>query len=227
MKPLLLDNHLLAVAKPAGAPVQEDASGDESLQQLWQAWLKREFNKPGRVFLAIVHRLDRPVSGVTLFARTSKAAARLSDAWRRGDVQKTYWAVGELAPGAELPGDRGQREEWLLKDRERNTVRAVAPETPGAKRALTRWRLVGRTGRRVAFELEPVTGRSHQLRLACAGLGAPLLGDRKYGGLGALAGGKAVALHARALDFPHPVRDERILAQAPLPRHFPAGFFTD
>ncbi|MBC8328228.1 MAG: RluA family pseudouridine synthase [Planctomycetes bacterium] len=224
MKPLLLDNHLLAVAKPAGIPVQEDASGDESLQQQWQGWLKRELDKPGKVFLAIVHRLDRPVSGVTLFARTTKAASRLSDAWRRGDVQKTYWAVGELAPTApSLPGF-GVREEWLLKDRDRNQVRVVPPDTPGARFARTRWRILGRDGRRVAFELEPLTGRSHQLRLACAGLGAPLLGDLKYGAPVPLPD-RSIALHARALDFPHPTLDERIQVLAPAPSHFPSSFF--
>ncbi len=227
MQPLLIDNHLLAVAKAAGEPVQEDASGDQSLQQRWQAWLKREFHKPGNVFLGIVHRLDRPVSGVLLFARTSKAAGRLADAWRRGVVRKSYWGVGELAPGAELPGEQGELEQWLLKDRERNQVRPVAPGTPGAKLATTRWRLLGRRNRRLALELEPVTGRSHQLRVACAGLGAPLLGDRKYGGAGSLAAGRAVALHARRLEFPHPVREERIALQAPLPGHFPAGLFPD
>jgi 23S rRNA pseudouridine1911/1915/1917 synthase len=228
VKALLLDNHLLALDKPAGVPVQADASGDRSLQQMGQAYLKREFDKPGEVFLAIVHRLDRPVSGVVLFARTSKAASRLSDAWRRGDVRKGYLAVAEVADEARaeaaLAAGSGEREEWLLKDRERNLVRAVAPGTEGARLARTRWRLLGRAGRRVLLGLEPVTGRSHQLRVACARMGLPLLGDLKYGARGPLPD-RSVALHAAVLEVPHPVREERPRISAPPPAGFAAAGF--
>lgn len=224
--PLLLDNHLLAVAKPAGVPVQADASGDDSLQERWKLWLKREFDKPGDVFLAVVHRLDRPVSGVTLFARTSKAAARLAAAWRAGEVRKTYWAVAEAPAGVPPPelAASGERIEWLLKDRERNRVRVVPAGTTGAREARTRWRLLGRAGRRIFLELEPLSGRSHQLRVACAGLGFPLLGDSKYGAPAALPD-RSLALHARALDFPHPTLPERRRVEAPPPPAFAATGF--
>ena len=178
---LLADNHLLAVAKPAGIPTVPDASGDESLLERARAWVKREKEKPGAVYLGVVQRLDRPVSGVVVFARTSKAAARLTAAFRSRAVRKVYHGVAADEPQAEA----GFLEQWLWKDRERNVVRAVAHERPGAQLARTRWRVLARRGagreRRVLLELVPETGRAHQLRVAAASLGCPLLGDLKYG----------------------------------------------
>ncbi|RMH01479.1 MAG: RluA family pseudouridine synthase [Planctomycetota bacterium] len=221
MEPLLLDNHLLAVAKPAGIPVQADRSGDRSLQEEGQVWLKQRFHKPGNVFLALVHRLDRPVSGVVLFARTSKAAARLSAAWREGRVGKRYLAVGRLLPGARLQvGETGELVQHLRKDPARNRVEVVPPATPGSRPARTRWRVLQRVGPVVLFELEPRTGRSHQLRVACAGLGAPLLGDLKYGASRPLPD-RSIALHAASLVFPHPIGGAEIRVEAPLPQGFP------
>ena len=202
---LLADNHLLALAKPAGVPCVPDESGDESLFELAKAWVKREKAKPGAVYLGIVHRLDRPVSGCVVFARTSKGAARLSEAFRSRDVEKLYWGVGAGEPRAEV----GELEQWLWKDEAKNLVRALAGERPGAQLARTRWRVLARAGGRVLFEFRPETGRPHQLRLCAATLGCPLLGDLKYGARTPLAD-KSIALHARALEFPHPTKKERV-----------------
>jgi len=213
---LFADNHVLAVAKPAGLPSVPDDSGDESLFDRAKAWVKREKAKPGAVYLGVVHRLDRPVSGVLVFARTSKAAARLTEAFRSRTVAKTYWGVGAGEPTAA----EGVLEQWLLKDHERNVVRAVAGNRPGAQLARTRWRVLARAGagreRRTLLELVPESGRSHQLRVAAATLGCPLLGDLKYGAARPLAD-KSIALHARALELPHPTRGERLRFECPEP----------
>lgn len=197
---LHVDNHLLVVRKPAGLPTVPDSSGDPSLLDLGKEWLQVEFDKPGNVFLGVVHRLDRPVSGVVCFARTSKAAGRLQPAFAKGCVTKTYWAVTEGKP----PGDSGQVDHWLWKDRARNTVRVVAPETPDAKRARTDWKVLEHRGGRTLLELRPHTGRSHQLRVATSSLGMVLLGDLRYGAERPLED-KSVALHARSLELDHPV----------------------
>ncbi len=206
---LLADNHLLAVAKPPGQPTVPDASGDESLLERARAWVKREKAKPGAVYLGVVHRLDRPVSGVVVFARTSKAAARLTAAFKSRDVHKLYWGVCALAPAVA----EGVVEHWLVKDAQRNVVRVVASERPGALLARTRYRVLARSnvgrGPRVLIELAPETGRPHQLRVALASLGCPLLGDLKYGARAPLSD-KSIALHARELELPHPTRGERV-----------------
>lgn len=210
------DNHLLVVAKPAGIPVVPDESGDESLLDQGRAWVKREYDKPGDVFLGVVHRLDRPVSGVVVFARTSKSARRLTDQFRDRTVHKTYLGVGLGAPVEE----HGTVEAWLRKDRTRNVVERRAREFPEAKRAITRWRVLEREGsgadRRVLYELVPETGRSHQLRVAAASLGTPLLGDLKYGAPEPLSD-RSVALHAVSLEIEHPTRREPLRFEMPPP----------
>lgn len=219
---LLCDNHVLAVAKPAGWPVVPDSSGDRALLDWAKDWVKREYAKPGDVFLGVVHRLDRPVSGVVVFGRTSKGAERLSRAWREGRVHKEYEAWTEPpAPrsrGAALAvGDEGEIEQWLSKDRDRNLVSVVAPNTPGARHASTRFRVLAPGAAGLHLLLEPVTGRSHQLRVACArGLGAPICGDVKYGAREPMAG-RRIALHAARLRFPHPTRDEEVALEWPTP----------
>jgi 23S rRNA pseudouridine1911/1915/1917 synthase len=213
---LLADNHLLAVAKPAGTPCVPDASGDESLLDRARAWVKQEKKKPGAVYLGVVHRLDRPVSGVVLFARTSKAAARLGAAFKTRAVKKVYWAVS----AAEPPAPEGRVEHWLVKDERRNVVSAVASARPGALHAATSYRVLARAGqgraRRVLFELLPETGRPHQLRVAMATLGCVLLGDLKYGARTALAD-RSIALHARELGLAHPTRGERVRVECAPP----------
>ncbi len=213
---LLADNHLLAVAKPAGLPTVPDASGDESLLERAKEWVKREKHKPGAAFLGVVQRLDRPVSGVVVFARTSKAAARLTAAFRSREVEKIYWGVSAAEPSAA----EGLLEQWLLKDHERNVVRALPHEREGAQLARTRWRVLARAGtgreHRVLLELRPETGRPHQLRVAAATLGCALLGDLKYGARSALPD-RSIALHARELELPHPTRGARVRVECAPP----------
>ena len=212
LKVLYVDNHLLMVLKPACLPIVPDSSGDESLLDQARAWVKKEYSKPGNVFLGVVHRLDRPVSGVVCFARTSKAASRLSEAWRSNTVFKTYQGLGV----GDVLEDSGHLTQWLIKDRERNVVRVVTAETTGAKKAETKWKILRREKGKVLFELIPVTGRAHQLRLAAATLGAPLEGDIKYGATKALPD-RSIALHTGELEVPHPTKDDRVAVKAVAP----------
>ncbi len=215
LRVLHCDSHVIVVAKPACLPVVPDDSRDESLLDQAKAWVKREFDKPGAVFLGVVHRLDRPVSGLVVFARTSKAADRLTRQFREREVEKTYWGIVECVPSTRS----GELEQFLLKDGQRNVVSVVDEGTPGAKQALTSYRQLGSKGGACLLELKPHTGRSHQLRLACArGLGAALLGDLKYGADKPLSD-KSIALHARSLSFDHPTRGERLSFTLDPPGH--------
>jgi 23S rRNA pseudouridine1911/1915/1917 synthase len=195
------DNHVLAVAKPAGQPTVPDESGDESLFDVAKEWVRVEFGKPGQAWLGVVHRLDRPVSGVVCFARTSKAAARLSASLRSGECRKLYWGVTEAGPLAQS----GELEQWLVKDEAKNRVRVVGGPGAGARLARTRWTVCERAGGRLLVALEPLSGRAHQLRIGMATLGLPLLGDLKYGARRPLPD-QSIALHARSLWLPSPVR---------------------
>lgn len=210
------DNHIVVVNKPACVPMVPDETGDESLFEAVGDWIQREYQKPGRAFVGVVHRLDRPVSGVVLFARTSKAAKRLTEQFRDHAAEKIYWGLTRRVPDP----PRGEIEQWLRKDRGRNRVHVVAPSSEGSKRARTKWRTLRETGagasRRVLVELRPQTGRSHQLRVASASLGAPLLGDLKYGADKPLMD-KSIGLHARSLGFRHPTRGEELVFQCDPP----------
>lgn len=209
MKPLLevlyWDNHLVVVDKPAGLPTVPDSSGAESLFDRVRTWVQTEFGKPGRAFLGVVHRLDRPVSGVVVFARTSKAAARLSESFKSRTALKIYWGVGQGKPRV----TEGVLDQWLLKDETKNRVRIVSGPREGAKRAITGWKVLETRGDATLYEFEPQTGRPHQLRVCAAALGTPLLGDLKYGARAALPD-RSVALHARTLEIEHPTRGERL-----------------
>lgn len=197
------DNHLLVLAKPAGFACVPDESGDPSLLEWAKGYVKQRHAKPGEVFLGVVHRLDRPVSGVVVFARTSKAAARLSQQMRERAVQKIYWGLVAGTP----PSADARVQQWLLKDEARNLVRAFDSPRHGALESITQLRRLAT----LAFdahpatwlELRPETGRPHQLRLACASLHTPLLGDLKYGATRALPD-RSIALHAHSLSFAHP-----------------------
>ncbi len=205
------DNHVLAVHKPAGLPVVPDESGDQSLLERAKLWIAERHDKPGAVFLGVVHRLDRPVSGLVAYARTSKGAARLSESFRAHAARKTYHAVieGEHARGV------SELEQWLWKDESRNVVLVVPAGRPGAQRALTRLEVLATHGGRSLVRLEPLTGRPHQLRLACATRLAPILGDLKYGARAPLPDAD-IALHASFLAVPHPTKAEPLdLARLP------------
>ena len=197
-----LDNHLLVVAKPSGLLVQGDRTGDADLVTLAKTFLKERFDKPGNVFVGLVHRLDRPTSGVVVLARTSKAAGRLSDQFRRRAVEKRYLAVAE----GRLEG-AGERVDGLLAG-EGGSVQIVPLDTPGSKRAALRWRSVAAEGGRSLIEVDLLTGRKHQIRAQLAALGAPVLGDFRYGSNTPFADGRGIALHAYRLTLEHPTRRE-------------------
>ncbi len=217
---LHLDNHLLAVNKPAGLLVQGDHTGDTDLLTLGKAFLKREFDKPGNVFLGLVHRLDRPVSGVVVLARTSKAASRLSAQFRTRTPDKRYLALVE----GRLTGE-GERVDHLAKtDR---AVRVVRPTHPKAKRAALRWRALGtdrtKSGDLSLVAVELLTGRAHQIRAQLAAMGYPILGDLRYGAQRRFDG-RNLALHAAALTVEHPTRREPVTFSAPPPKTW-HGYF--
>jgi len=217
---LLEDNHCLAVNKVAGRLVQGDVTGDASLYDLVRDYLKVKYQKPGEVYLGLVHRLDRPTSGVVLLARTSKAAARLSEQFRSGTVEKFYLALVEGAG----PPDQGEWRDYLSKDEARNVVHVVAEGTKGGQEALVAYRVLDRSPERTLVELRPKTGRSHQLRVQLASRGFPIVGDVKYGAkvpIHTLKGQPRIALHARVLKFNHPTRREPIELSAPLPADWP------
>jgi 23S rRNA pseudouridine1911/1915/1917 synthase len=214
---LLEDNHCLAVNKPAGLLAQGDETGEPSLVDVARDYLREKYAKPGNVFVGLVHRLDRPTSGVVLLARTSKGAERLSRQFREGTVRKVYRAVVEGVPDAEA----GEWEDQLLKDEARNVVQVVER---GGQQARLAYRVIERQGAFTTVELMPTTGRSHQLRVQLSSRGLPIVGDKKYGArstLLALDGRPRVALHAFELTFNHPTRPEAITVTAPLPRDWP------
>ncbi|MEM1041250.1 MAG: RNA pseudouridine synthase [Bacteroidota bacterium] len=219
---LYLDNHLLAVSKPAGLLVQEDYTGDADLLTLGKAHLKNKFDKLGNVFLGLVHRLDRPVSGVLVLARTSKSASRLSDQFRRRTPQKRYLALVE----GRLTG-QGSREDWLAKiDRH---VRVVKPGHPQGKRAELRWQALAsnrtKSGAVSLVEVELLTGRAHQIRVQLAALGYPILGDLRYGAKREFDG-RNLALHSYRLTVEHPTKREPMSFSA-LPPSTWDGYFDD
>jgi 23S rRNA pseudouridine1911/1915/1917 synthase len=205
------DNHLLVVNKPAGLLTMGDRTGAPTLLELAKAYIKNKYAKPGNVFLGVVHRLDRPVSGVVIFARTSKAAARLSEQFRARTVEKTYVALvdGEVEPCS------GTLTHWLVKDRRTNRVSTTPAKHAGAQECRLDYCRLRRVGSRTLLEIMPHTGRSHQIRVQLSAAGWPIAGDAKYGGKGGWEDG--IALHARGVTFDHPTRHEPVTVTAPLP----------
>lgn len=220
MIPILYeDNHCLVLDKPAGLLSQGDETGDVSVVDLAREDLKRRYNKPGNVFVGLVHRLDRPVSGVILLAKTSKGASRLSEQFRSRSTEKNYLAVVEGVPDR----PEGEWVDVLVKDPRNNTVRVVHGEAEGDLATLE-YRLIEAYGERSLIELRPTTGRGHQLRVQLASRGLPIVGDRKYGArsvLKALDGGFRIALHAYELKFNLPTREERITVRSEPPADWP------
>ncbi|MFO0945947.1 MAG: RluA family pseudouridine synthase [Planctomycetota bacterium] len=226
---LFEDNHLLAISKPAGLLVQGDATGDPTLLDLATEYRRKRENKPGNVYLGLVHRLDRPVSGVVLLAKTSKAASRLSAQFRDNQVEKIYWAV--IDPPKNANETRGIWKDWLAKDNQTNRVRLMNKTTEipaGAQEAITEWQVLRQSRRHWLVELSPHTGRSHQLRVHCSAHLAPIHGDRKYGSTHPF--GNALALHACLLTIEHPTLRTPISFLAPVPRSwqdFPCDFASE
>jgi 23S rRNA pseudouridine1911/1915/1917 synthase len=223
MNPYVLheDNHCVAVFKPAGMPTQGDESGKMSVVDWVREDLRVRHQKPGNVFVGLVHRLDQPVSGVVLLGRTSKGAARLSEQFREGNVKKVYWVIVE----GKIEEAEGEWDDWLAKDAKENFVRVAQPGEPGAKEASLGYRTLDTlAGGRTWLEVEPRTGRGHQIRVQLASRGFPIVGDRKYGAVTSARaedGGFRIALHARELTFRHPTREEAIEVSAPLPPDWP------
>ncbi len=206
------DNHLLAVNKPAGLPTMGVESDRASLIVAAKQYIKHKYQKPGNVYLGIVSRLDAPVTGVVLIARTSKAAARLSEQFRERDVQKRYWALVERRP---VP-PAGSWTDWIRKDERHRKVLLSQAGVPGAQEAILSYRTVNGARGTVHLEIELKTGRKHQIRVQLAGHNLPVLGDRKYGSKVMFQPG--IALHARELVFKHPTRKSPMQLVAPLPR---------
>lgn len=209
---LFEDNHLIALSKRAGDIVQVDETGDKPLDEQVKTYLAHKYNKPGTAFLGVVHRLDRPVSGVILFAKTSKALERMNAAFKNREVKKTYWAVVRNKPAK----SSGTLVHWLVKDPSKNVVKPYPAEVPGSQRAELSYRLLGELGGYYLIEVDPLTGRSHQIRVQLSTLGCPIVGDNKYGyPRGSRKG--SICLHARRLQFLHPVKKEPVNIFAKLP----------
>ena len=206
------DNHLIALNKPTGILVQGDETGDKPLVEIVKDYIKQKLQKPGAVFLGVVHRLDRPVSGVVVFARTSKALSRMNELFRSRETKKIYWAITNQKPAKK----EGNLVHWLLKDEKKNKTTSFIRETPGALKSELTFKLLDARSGMFLLEIQPLTGRSHQIRAQLASMGCPILGDLKYGSQTA-TGDSSIALHARSLQFIHPVKKESLCLEAPVP----------
>lgn len=211
---LFEDNHLVAVNKRPGVLVQGDVTGDVPLSELVKEYIKKKYNKPGAVFLGVVHRLDRPVSGVVVFARTSKSLERMNELFRNRETQKIYHAVVHGKPA--VPS--GTLVHWLVKDETRNKTTAYKKENKDGLRSELSYKVVGNSGGRSLLEVHPVTGRPHQIRVQLSTLGCPIVGDVKYGADEPNDDG-SICLHASRLHFVHPVRKEGITLEAAFPEN--------
>ena len=206
------DNHLLVMNKLPGEIVQGDKTGDESLGETLQAWIKERDGKPGSVFLGVPHRLDRPVSGVALFAKTSKALERINEMLRERAIQKKYWAITLQKPNPE----KGLLKHYLIRNEKQNKSYASLLPKPGAKEALLKYQYVGCSHNYFFVEVELLTGRHHQIRAQLSAIGCPIKGDLKYGAPRSNPDA-GICLHARSLSFIHPVKKEKITIVAPPP----------
>ena len=206
------DNHIIIVSKESGEIVQGDKTGDVPLSETVKTYIKEKYAKPGAVFLGVVHRLDRPVSGLVVFARTSKALSRLNDMFRNGEVHKTYWAIVQQRP----PQDEGTLEHWLVRNEQQNKSYAYDREKPQAKRAVLKYRLIGQSERYYLLEVQLLTGRHHQIRCQLSAMGCPIRGDLKYGARRSNPDG-SISLLARRVEFVHPVSKQPICVESPLP----------
>lgn len=210
------DNHLLVINKTAGQLVQGDKTGDLSLLDLIKDFIKIRDNKPGNVFLGLVHRIDRPTSGLVIYAKTSKALSRLTQMVKNREIKKTYWAI---VPKVEIP--REQRLRHYLQKNEKNNKATVFPKiTEGAKEAILNYRIIKTLDNFQLLEVDLETGRHHQIRAQLSKIGAPIKGDLKYGAARSNPDG-GIHLHARNLEFIHPVTNENIIITAPVPGNDP------
>ncbi|MGL4228043.1 MAG: RluA family pseudouridine synthase [Tannerellaceae bacterium] len=212
MEVIYEDNHIIAVNKTCSEIVQGDKTGDKPLSDIVKDWLKVKYNKPGNVFVGVTHRLDRPVSGLVLFAKTSKALTRLNEMFREGGVKKTYWAIVRNRP----PQEEGELVHYLVKNEKQNKSYAYPTEKPQSKKAILHYKLIASSDNYHLLEVDLKTGRHHQIRCQLAKMGCPIKGDLKYGFDRSNKDG-GISLHSRRASFIHPVSKEQIDIVAPVP----------
>lgn len=206
------DNHIIIVYKESGEIVQGDKTGDKPLSETVKDYIKAKYDKPSNVFLGVVHRLDRPVAGLVIFARTSKALTRLNAMFKNGDIHKTYWAITKNTP----PSVEATLTNWLTRNEKQNKSYAYDREVPGGKKAVLTYRVIGHTDNYQLLEVHLMTGRHHQIRCQLAHMGCPIKGDLKYGAKRSNPDG-SIALLSHAVDFIHPVSHQAIRLVSPLP----------
>ncbi len=210
------DNHLIIVYKESGEIVQGDKTGDTPLSDVVKAYIKEKYAKPGAVFLGVVHRLDRPVAGLVVFARTSKALSRLNDMFRNGEVHKTYWAIVEKRNTVPQPTEFTTISHWLVRNEKQNKSYAYDHEVPQSKKAVLKYRQIGQLDHYLLLEVQLLTGRHHQIRCQLSTAVAPIKGDLKYGARRSNPDG-SISLVARKIAFVHPVSKQSIVVESPLP----------
>lgn len=206
------DNHIIIVNKTASEIVQGDKTGDVPLSETVKQYLKEKYHKPGNVFIGVTHRLDRPVSGLVVFAKTSKALSRLNEMFKNSEVKKTYWAIVKQTPAE----TEGELVNYLVRNEKQNKSYAYDSEKPGSKKAILHYRLIARSDNYSLLEVDLKTGRHHQIRCQLAKMGCPIKGDLKYGFPRSNPDG-SICLHARRVRFVHPVSKELIDVVAPVP----------
>lgn len=219
MTPLYEDNHIIIVNKAPGEIVQGDKTGDKPLSETIKEYLKTKYNKPGNVFCGVVHRIDRPVGGVVIFAKTSKALSRLNEMLRKGELHKTYWALVEGHPDKE----EATLTDYLVSDGRLNKTFVSDEKNPEAKKSVLKYRTVARGDNYTLLEVNLLTGRKHQIRCQLAAVGHPIKGDLKYGAKRSNRDG-GISLLARKIEFCHPVSKQLISVDAPLPQEFKKFF---
>lgn len=212
MTVLYEDNHIIIVNKTCSEIVQGDKTGDKPLSEIVKDWLKEKYNKPGNVFCGVTHRLDRPVSGIVVFAKTSKALSRLNEMFRNKEIKKTYWAIVKNRPKQES----AELSHYLKKNEKQNKSYAYAPEKAGTKHAILSYKLIATSDNYNLLEVDLKTGRHHQIRCQLSTIGCPIKGDLKYGADRSNADG-GISLHSRRVSFIHPVSKELIEVEAPVP----------
>lgn len=212
MRVIYEDNHLIAVSKTCHEIVQGDKTGDEPLSEQVKSYLKEKYGKPGNVFCGVTHRLDRPVSGLVLLAKTSKALSRMNEMFRTGEVHKVYWAIVKTRP----PEEEGELIHYITRNERLNKSTAHEKEMPNSKKAILRYRILSHSDNYYLLEIVLLTGRHHQIRCQLAKIGCPIKGDLKYGFPRSNPDG-GISLHSRKASFLHPISKEEITITAPIP----------
>ena len=212
MEVLYEDNHIIIVYKEAGEIVQGDKTGDEPLSEIVKQWIKEKYQKPGNVFLGVVHRLDRPVAGLVVFAKTSKALTRLNDMFRNGEVHKTYWAIVTRPPFEK----EATLTDWLVRNERQNKSYAYNHQVPTSKKSILHYKVINQSERYTLLEINLMTGRHHQIRCQLSNMDCPIKGDLKYGAQRSNSDG-SISLLSHRIEFIHPVSKENICIESPLP----------